>query len=529
MKKIRHFKFYLAFLVLTAIIITGSQAQETLELPESLTDEELELLGRHDHRRHARGGFPNADKYITRISTERPSRHDFVKYMDQAWTVMLYKQGIITLDEAQTVLSALEKMDRGGESRLTSFLDGDEYHGSIPQIGRTLQEPMARMAVRAKQLDFIEATHAFLNELQNAIERHSETIMPGMTHMSHSQPITYGAYLIAFHDELLRGLEYLELAYKHTNLNSGGCGATSGTGWPVDRYLVTELLGFDELLEPTYAGEAAQEWGMSTLFGLSNMMLTISRVAMDHGIWGMDSYNTHEVAQGHLGLSSLMPQKAHSGSQWERVRIAGNNTIGATMTGLLGLHGEPYQDVLTSYQASYRTPTHGAIGALSEAEALMINLEDVFKTMWVDKEKLFNKTRDGWGCTPDLAIKLIREKGYGPRQAHRISAVTVRIARDHRKIKPYELTGAMVDEAARISNDPEPHLTTEEVREIFDPVKFLERHNNTGDPNPRETMRMLKIRRNHLKEAKHQQVLRRERVEMGYNKLRTEIENIIGN
>ncbi len=123
---------------------------------------------------------------------------------------------------------------------------------------------------------------------------------------------------------------------------------------------------------------------------------------------------------------------------------------------------------------------------------------------------------------------MTREKGYGMRQAHRITAIMVRIAREHRKLKPYELTSEMLNEAARVSNDPEPHLTTEEIREIMDPVKFIERHNNTGDPNPKETIRMVKIRRNQLKESEQQQGLRRERVEKGFNKLRIEIDNILG-
>ena len=500
-----------------------------MELPETITDEELKFLGRHDHRAHAMA-HPESDNYITRIKVQSVNGNDFTKMMDQAWSIMLYKQGIITIDEARTVLTGLEKLEHGGEVALTAILDGDEHHGSIPQLGRTLQEPMSRMAIRTKQLDVIDAVQSFLNALQDAIERYSETIMPGMTHMAHSQPITYGAYLLALHDEILRELEYLELAYKHTNLNSGGCGATSGSGWPIDRYLVTELLGFDELLEPTYAGEASQEWAMSTLFALSNMMLTLSRTAMDHSIWGMDGYKTH-VTPGHLGISSLMPQKAHSGSSWERIRIWGNNILGGTMIGELGLHGEPYGDVLPSYQASgwSGSATRGASGALETAEAVFINFEDIISTIDVDEELLMQLTRDGWGCTPDLSIKLIRDKGYAPRQAHRICAVMVRIARDHRNIKPYEITGSMLDEAARVSNDPEPHLTTDEIREIMDPLKFIARHDNTGDPNPKETLRMLEIRRNQLKEAKQRQTIRREQVEIGYNKLKTEIANIIGN
>jgi argininosuccinate lyase len=446
--------------------------------------------------------------------------------MDQAWTLMLYKQGIITRDVAVRLLAALEKSTTGGTwatpEVLTSLLGGDEDTASIPQIGRTLQEPMARMQLRDKQLDVIDATHDFLEVLLDAIERYSETIMPGMTHMAHAQPTTYGAYLLSVHDGVYRGLEHLELAYKHTNENSGGCGATSGTGWPVDRYLLTELLGFDKLVEPTYDGEAGQDYAMNTLFALSNIMITLSRTAMDHSIWGMDGYHTHTVSGPHLRPSSMMPHKAHSGVAYENIRMWANNVVTGTMNGILGLKGEPHADVMPSYLAC-----KSANSALRSVEMTMVVFGDIIKTMIVDEHKLLQLTRDGWGCTPDLVVKLVRDKGYGGRRAHRICAVMVRIAREHRKLKPYELTGAMLDEAARVANEKEPGLSTEEIREIMDPVKFIERHNNTGDPHPKETTRIVKIRREQLAVSRRRQAERCRRVEAGYKKLENEIAAIL--
>ena len=510
------------------------EIRERLQLPKSLTDEELKFLGSSSHRMHAAGG-PNGPKshlgkvarYAASERSRVSNRYRYARFMDQAWTVMLYRQGIIPHEDAEKVLVALEKTKQGGEGALKRILK-DEDLASIPQIGRTLQEPMARMQLRDKQLDTIEAIHDFLDIVLSSAERHSETIMPGMTHMAHSQPITYGAYLVALHDGVYRGLEHLELAYKHTNENSGGCGATSGTGWPIDRHLITELLGFDKLVEPTYDGEAGQDYAMNTLFALSNIMLTISRTAMDHGIWGMEGYLTHRLPAAHLGVSSLMPQKAHSGSAYERVRMSTNEVIGATTTGMLGLHGEPFGDVLTSYQAAYRAPNSGAIGALCETEKTMIVYGDMLATVNVDKEKLLELARNGWSCTPDLQIKLVRDKGYGRRQAHRVCAVMVYIARDHRKITPPEITGAMLDEAAVVAGEPQPGLTTEELQEVFDPTKFLERHNNVGDPNPKETLRLIDIRRKQLAESRSRQEERRGRVEAGYDKLREAIKEIIG-
>jgi argininosuccinate lyase len=164
---------------------------------------------------------------------------------------------------------------------------------------------------------------------------------------------------------------------------------------------------------------------------------------------------------------------------------------------------------------------------LRSVEMTMVIFGDIIKTMNVDKEKLLQLTRDGWGCTADLVVKLVRDKGYGGRRAHRVCAVMVRIAREHRGIKPYELTGAMLDEAARVANEEEPGLTTEEIREIMDPVSFIERHTNTGDPHPKETARMVKIRRAQLAESRRRQIDRCRRVDAGLSKLQAEVAAVL--
>jgi argininosuccinate lyase len=507
----------------TAALLACLPARIALPAPEGgaaalLTSEELKFLGSHDHRGHAAGEA--APVMLGKTAPKRPQAY-YTAMTDRAWVVMLAKTGLVPRESAAKVLAALEGATAGGEDALKKRLKGNEDLASVVNYGRTLQEPMSRMLLRDHQLDVFDALLRAMRATLDASSAHAGTIMPGCTHMAHAQPTTYGAYLLASYDGLARSLEQLELAYRQTDECTAGCGATSGTGWPVDRQMVTDLLGFSTLMEPTYACEGAQDYGLTTMFALCNVMTVLSRTAMDHGIWGMEDCGLIRLPGRLLGLSSLMPQKAHPGSTFERIRINADKVIGHMTTGLIACKGEPLTDVLPIYEAWKQ-----AANALAETEASLDRWADIIASVQPQKEKMLQHTRDGFSGAPDLAIELIREKGYGGRRAHRICAVFVYLARKQ-NLKPYEVTGALLDEAAKVANEAPPGLSTEKVREMLDPEKFLQRHTNVGDPHPDETRRLVDVRRKALDGMATHQSRRRERLAAAQAKLDADIAAIV--
>jgi len=94
-------------------------------------------------------------------------------------------------------------------------------------------------------------------------------------------------------------------------------------------------------------------------------------------------------------------------------------------------------------------------------------------------------------------------------------------------LKPYETTGALLDEAATVANETPPGLGTEEIREMLDPLKFIARHTNVGDPHPAETLRLIGVRRQQLEQMAQRQSQRRQRLDAAEQKLMSEIQSII--
>ncbi len=482
-----------------------------------------------DHRQHTPGApKPPAwnnymslpKKLIERFSNRLP----YCGKMDMAWTVMLFRQGIISNETATKLLNVLPETQNqagwGGEDWLKERLEGDEDTASAVNYGRTLQEPMWRMAMRDAVLEVFDEGLGLLETLLDKAGNHAETMMAGQSHFSHAQPTTYGAYLLAVHDGLVRALEQLELAYRKTNENSGGCGACSGTGWSVDRNLITDLLGFEKTIEVAFDCEGSQDEIPQIMFALSSLALTLSRTGMDHSIWSLEEINQVHPAPEWQGVSSFMPQKAHGG-MFENVRIAADEVLGEMMKVTTTFKGESIQDQLPVY----KSPRHvfSAVGYTCQGIGL---LRCLIATLQVNRERMLEIVRNGYSGAPDLAIIMIREKGYGGRRAHRICCNFVRLARE-RCIKPWNMTGVLLDEAARITDEPEPHLSDEQVQNCMNLEHFFERHNSYGDPHPDETRRLVKLRLERLEKLRTSQKQRRQQLEDADRRLQEAIDAIM--
>jgi len=319
--------------------------------------------------------------------------------------------------------------------------------------------------------------------------------------------------MISAFDGIFRSLEQLELAYRFTNVNSGGCGSCSGTTWPVDRERMADLLGMDGVLEPTYDSEASQDHTMAIMFGLSNMSIHLTRYSMIHYIWAMDELDMIRTDPSMCGVSSFMPQKCDSGSNYERVRISACDVMGETVKSMLQLKGEPHGDVIIAMQL----PGY-AVESMIHAQAAVQLFGNMLKHTLLQKDRMLAIVRAGYSCATEVATYLIQECGYGGRLAHSIVATMVRQARE-RSLKSAQCTGEMLDEAARYLGVREPHIDTSTLQRCLDPETFISTHHYLGGTAPKENRRLLEKRKKLLEEAKVRHQKRVEKVESSLKKL----------
>src|SRR3546814_8559722 len=69
--------------------------------------------------------------------------------------------------------------------------------------------------------------------------------MPGFTHLQVAQPVTLGHHLMAYHEMARRDLGRFADARARLNECPLGAAALAGTGFPTDRFMTAQALGFD--------------------------------------------------------------------------------------------------------------------------------------------------------------------------------------------------------------------------------------------------------------------------------------------
>jgi argininosuccinate lyase len=87
---------------------------------------------------------------------------------------------------------------------------------------------------------------------------HTNTVMPGYTHLQPAQPITLGHYLTAIESALVRDTARLWGALERCDLCPLGAAALAGTGFPISRERTAELLGFPGLVVNTLDAVASR-------------------------------------------------------------------------------------------------------------------------------------------------------------------------------------------------------------------------------------------------------------------------------
>ncbi|QQM32079.1 argininosuccinate lyase [Martelella lutilitoris] len=420
---------------------------------------------------------------------------DGFRAIDRAHLVMLAETGILTGEQAGKIAEALVAIDREvdpaaleytGEVEDFFFLIEKELKARLgPDLGGRLHTARSRNDIDHTLFKFnlrryIDAAAGealkLLAALIDTAEREKTTLIVAYTHGQPAQPTTFGHYLSAAIEMLIRDIERLYAARKIVDLCPMGAAAITTSGFAIDRARMAELLGFSAPLQNSYSCIAGVDYITATYSALELMFLHLGRLIQDFQFWTSFEVGQLYVPNALVQISSIMPQKRNP-VPVEHMRHLASQTVGRAQTVLTVMHNTPFTDMNDS-EGETQVMGYQAFDSGMRVLELMTSL--IGQVRINGRRVAANLDRSCITIT-ELADSLVRREALSFRQAHEIAADVARavVAADGALgtdgYGPFKK--AFADHAGR-----ETTLDEEAFREIVSPEYFVAVRKRYGGP-----------------------------------------------
>ncbi|MEL7344286.1 MAG: argininosuccinate lyase [Pseudomonadota bacterium] len=359
--------------------------------------------------------------------------------INRAHLVMLAETGILSGDDARALaktLSAIEAevdidaLTYTGEHEDYFFLVEAELRARLGDLGGSLHTARSRndmdhtlfkIALRQRAAVLIDELHGLASALTDKARKESETLIVAYTHGQPAQPTTFGHYLAAIIEVILRDAERLDAAANGLEHCPMGAAAITTSGFPIDRERVAELLGFEEPLLNSYGCIASVDYVTGLYSAMKLVFVHLGRLIQDLQFWSAFEVGQIYVPNSLVQISSIMPQKRNP-VPIEHLRHMASVTVGRCDTVVGTMHNTPFTDMNDSegevQQAGY---------AAFESGSRVLRLLTTFLPACRINAARVARTSDAACITiTELADTLVRDEGLMFRQAHEIAAAVAK-------------------------------------------------------------------------------------------------------
>ncbi len=424
--------------------------------------------------------------------------------INYAHLVMLAAQGIVSPSDAHALREALDgvsqdairdvKYDGTYEDlffyveRLIIEACGEDVAGRLhtARSRNDIDMTMYRMRQREFVLGLLAATFELRRSLLDLVDRHRDTILAVHTHTQRAQPTTVAHYLLAVVEQLERDASRLKGAYERTNRNPLGACAITGTGFPIDRQLTADLLGFCGPTGNTYGSIATVDYLLESASAASVLLIGHGRFVQDLLLWSTSEFGYVRFGDGFVQCSSIMPQKRNPVAI-EHARAIGSKALGQAQAIVLTVHNTPFGDIVDTEDdlqplvfAMFRDATR----AIKLVAAAM-------KTAQFDPARLEARAGDGWTTLTELADTLVRDHGLPFRTAH---AIAGRLITATQRDADRPLADVLADVSKEVAGAPIAYSEAA-LAKILSPRYFVTVRRTLGGPAPEETARAAGVSR----------------------------------
>ena len=349
----------------------------------------------------------------------------------KAHVTMLGKQGILTDEEAGKICAALGEIEDDVES--CRFLISESYEdihsfveaelterlgdlGKKLHTGRSRNDQVAvdmRLYIREEVKETDELLKKLLTSILFIMEKNTDTIMPGFTHLQKAQPITLAHHMGAYFEMFKRDRQRLFDIHERMNYCPLGSGALAGTTYPLDREYTAELLKFYGPTLNSMDGVSDRDYLIEYLAAAATIMMHLSRFCEEIIIWNSNEYQFVEIDDSYSTGSSIMPQKKNPDIA-ELIRGKTGRVYGALLSILTTMKGIPL-----AYNKDMQEDKELTFDAIDTVKGCLALFEGMISTMKFKKETMRKSAMGGFTNATDAADYLVNH-GIPFRDAHGI-------------------------------------------------------------------------------------------------------------
>ena len=338
-----------------------------------------------------------------------------------AHATMLGETGIIDKQESEIIIQGLKEILADIESGSLPFdPTAEDIHMFVEaELTKRLGAPGKRLHtarsrndqvaldIRLYLRDEIAALYDLVTELIatfcDLAEKHTDTVMPGYTHLQRAQPITFGHHLMAYVQMLLRDLGRLQDTAKRMNECPLGSCALAATTYPINRELVGNLLDFDGITPNSLDGVSDRDFCMELASAVSILMVHLSRFSEEVILWCSWEFKFIELDDAYATGSSIMPQKKNPDIT-ELVRGKTGRVIGDLMTLLTMMKNLPL-----AYNKDMQEDKEAIFDVVDTAKLCLGTVIPMVKTMRVLKDNMRAAAAKGFINATDCADYLVKK------------------------------------------------------------------------------------------------------------------------
>jgi argininosuccinate lyase len=341
---------------------------------------------------------------------------------------------------------------------------------------------------------------------------HTETVMPGYTHLQPAQPTTVAHWLCSYEGALARDTARLVDAYDRTNRSPLGAAAFTGTSFDIDRERTAELLGFDGLVENATDAVSARDFLVETTAGTAALATTLSGLAED--LVTMASKGHVELDDDYASTSSIMPQKKNPDTL-ELVRgrtgdaVAGLQGLLTTLKGLPRAYNRDLQ----------RAGRHAWDAVDSTTESVEVAVGAVATASW-PADTLEEAAGGGFSTATGVA-DLLAQAGVPFRTAHEVVAQTAEDLAAGEAVPDIDALDAAGE--AVLGEPVTEHVDPDALAATLEPAANVAMRDSRGGPAPTAVDTHLERARGALAGDRETVERRRERVEAADEQLAVEV------